>query len=234
MNVFKDVAAFAKACDIPVTGPFGHQDLLYRKLFAEEAGEISDALVALSAAVRHDETALGNPTTISDPVAYVAALADLADGIVDSIYVLAGWLRVLGLDGEHVWKLVQAANMAKVGEDGKVARRADGKITKPEGWVDPKAAIKLHVAKVMGFVKREVKDLDTTIAKNYDSQTALQAELQQATSVERMFSIEQAALICGVSTTLIREEIAAGNLKSKTFGAKTVRIPESALAAFQA
>lgn len=42
-----------------------------------------------------------------------------------------------------VWNLVQKANMAKVDPvTGKVKRREDGKILKPDGWVAPDAEIK--------------------------------------------------------------------------------------------
>ena len=57
----------------------------------------------------------------------------VADGIVDSIYVLLGTAVSYGIDIAPIWRAVHAANMAKVGG----ATRADGKILKPEGWQPP-------------------------------------------------------------------------------------------------
>ena len=41
-----------------------------------------------------------------------------------------------GLNLDPLFKIVHRANMQKV-VDGKVIRREDGKILKPEGWEDP-------------------------------------------------------------------------------------------------
>lgn len=55
-------------------------------------------------------------------------------------YVWALGLR-LGFPMEAGWHEVHASNMAKVDkETGKVIRREDGKILKPEGWVGPNLA----------------------------------------------------------------------------------------------
>jgi predicted HAD superfamily Cof-like phosphohydrolase len=43
----------------------------------------------------------------------------------------------MGADGEGAWKEVMATNFAKIGEDGKVRKREDGKVLKPVGWVAP-------------------------------------------------------------------------------------------------
>ena len=64
-------------------------------------------------------------------------LAEVADGIVDTVYVLMQLSRALGVPFDKCWEAVHAANMAKVGPDGKVIRREDGKILKPEGWKPP-------------------------------------------------------------------------------------------------
>ncbi len=68
----------------------------------------------------------------------------IADGCVDSIYVIIGLCHEYGLPLEALWNEVQRSNMAKAVEqpDGtfKVVRRADGKILKPEGWTPPDIA----------------------------------------------------------------------------------------------
>jgi hypothetical protein len=56
------------------------------------------------------------------------------DAIVDLVYVLVGAALEYGWDFAGAFAAVQAANMAKLGPDGKPIVRADGKILKPEGW----------------------------------------------------------------------------------------------------
>ena len=63
-------------------------------------------------------------------------IAEVADGIADSIYVLLGAAASFGIDMEPIWEEVQRSNMAKT--DGHV--RPDGKRMKPEGWEPPRIA----------------------------------------------------------------------------------------------
>lgn len=112
-----DVKAFHDACDIPTAPtprlPAMARQELRAKLIREETTETLEAI------------ATGN-------------IAKIADGIADSIYVLMGTALEYGLPIHEVWRAVQQANMAKVdAETGKVIRRADGKILKPEGWQEP-------------------------------------------------------------------------------------------------
>jgi hypothetical protein len=71
-------------------------------------------------------------------------MIEVADGIVDDIYVLVGMAIELGLPLHALWNEVQRSNMAKavLQPDGsyRVVRRADGKILKPEGWTPPDIA----------------------------------------------------------------------------------------------
>lgn len=65
-------------------------------------------------------------------------LADVAKESVDLIYVVAGLLNNLGLDGDRIFELVHQSNMAKVDPGtGYVVKRADGKVLKPIGWEPP-------------------------------------------------------------------------------------------------
>ena len=63
-------------------------------------------------------------------------LPELADALADMVYIIYGTARVHGIDLDDVLAEVQRSNMAKV-VDGKVIRRDDGKILKPEGWTPP-------------------------------------------------------------------------------------------------
>lgn len=57
-----------------------------------------------------------------------------ADAIVDMAYFLHGTALVSGTPFQACFDAVHAANMAKLGPNGQVIRRSDGKILKPEGW----------------------------------------------------------------------------------------------------
>ena len=61
--------------------------------------------------------------------------------------VVAGAINSMGADGEGAWREVMATNFAKIDRQlGKVRRREDGKILKPEGWTPPN---------LVKFLKRE-------------------------------------------------------------------------------
>lgn len=90
---------------------------------------------------------------------YERDMIGVADGIVDSIYVLIGLGHELGLPLVALWEEVQRSNMAKavLQPDGsyRVARRADGKILKPEGWTPPDIASVLRAHGWKGFQETE-------------------------------------------------------------------------------
>lgn len=57
------------------------------------------------------------------------------DAGVDMIYFVMGTFVEMGLDPTPLFDIVQAANMGKLGPDGKpIIRESDGKIMKPENW----------------------------------------------------------------------------------------------------
>lgn len=92
-------------------------------LITEEFDETIAALVQMQELVR------GKPV----PATAVQLLADVADGIVDLMYVAIGTASALGIGLTEVWDEVQRANMEKT--TGPV--RDDGKRLKPEGWTPP-------------------------------------------------------------------------------------------------
>ena len=60
------------------------------------------------------------------------------DALIDILVVTVGAIHSLGADGEGAWNEVMATNFAKIdAETGKVRKREDGKILKPEGWKTP-------------------------------------------------------------------------------------------------
>lgn len=63
-------------------------------------------------------------------------IVEIADALADIIYIACGTAVSYGIPLDKVFEEVHRSNMAKL-VDGKVLRRADGKIQKPEGWTPP-------------------------------------------------------------------------------------------------
>jgi predicted HAD superfamily Cof-like phosphohydrolase len=76
-----------------------------------------------------------------------STLFDAADAYLDIAYFAIGGLVEMGINPGELWRIVHAANMAKVQPDGSVKRREDGKIIKPEGWVPPDDRLKTEIAR---------------------------------------------------------------------------------------
>lgn len=133
-HAINDVAMFHIACDIPVlstpTIPSYQRIKLRRKLIDEESGETCCALEKLEAHM--DGTVTLTTSDLDD------AMVEIADGLADTIYVCIGAALEFGIPLALVWSRVQKANMAKVDPTtGKVRKREDGKILKPDGWQEP-------------------------------------------------------------------------------------------------
>lgn len=64
-------------------------------------------------------------------------MTELADGLIDTLYVTYGALIALDFPTEKLWKEVQRSNMSKVWPDGTVHKREDGKVLKPPGFQPP-------------------------------------------------------------------------------------------------
>jgi predicted HAD superfamily Cof-like phosphohydrolase len=112
-NPFKDQADFMTACD-QTTGQYNHdQFYLYAKLIEEEVTELADALKG-------------------------GLQLETLDALTDILVVTIGAIHSMGADAEGAWKEVMKTNFAKVDkETGKVRKREDGKVLKPEGWQPP-------------------------------------------------------------------------------------------------
>ena len=109
-NVFRDIDTFAVACYQP---PIEANYKMYLGLIDEEVGELVDAVAA------------------DDKV-------EQLDALVDILVVTMGAIRAAGWDGEGAWKEVMDTNFAKIDPTtGKVIKREDGKVLKPEGWKAP-------------------------------------------------------------------------------------------------
>ena len=115
-KVFTDVQVFMQAAGQTVP-PFNadesDQSRLYKKLIDEEYSEFIEAWEA------KDE-------------------AEKADACFDMIWVIVGYMHSRGWDCSAIWDEGAKSNLSKIDPTtGKVIRREDGKILKPEGWKSP-------------------------------------------------------------------------------------------------
>ena len=65
---------------------------------------------------------------------------EVADGLTDILYLVIGAFRRHGISHVQAFELfneVHASNMSKVTLEGKVIKRADGKVLKPETYFKP-------------------------------------------------------------------------------------------------
>ena len=110
MGMPLDVLLFLNACD---QKPSDSNADLYKELIKEEYSEFWDA------------------EAVCDEV-------EQLDACMDMIWVILGFCHMKGYDISGAWDEVVKTNMAKVDPvTGKVRRREDGKILKPEGWSPP-------------------------------------------------------------------------------------------------
>lgn len=72
----------------------------------------------------------------------VVALEDLVDAWADLKYVIVGSEVAFGVDGNAVFRVVHASNLAKFGPYAR--RDANGKTMKPPGWTPPDIAGELE------------------------------------------------------------------------------------------
>lgn len=88
---------------------------------------MDDAAVAFIAEMVNDEL---------EELREATDVAEQADALVDAIYYICDTAVRHGMNLDRIFEIVHGANMQKVVE-GRVIRRDDGKILKPEGWQDP-------------------------------------------------------------------------------------------------
>jgi predicted HAD superfamily Cof-like phosphohydrolase len=112
-NPFRDQAKFMTACDQSVDRGNTDQFNMYLKLIEEEAEELNQAIID------------------KDRV-------EMLDALIDMLVVTIGAIHSMGADAEGAWKEVMRTNFTKIDhETGKVRKREDGKVLKPQGWTAP-------------------------------------------------------------------------------------------------
>lgn len=113
VDVFGDQKTFMEACD-QTTDAFNEAQFnLYTKLINEEVQELWSAIAN------------------GDKV-------ECLDALLDILVVTTGAIHSLGADGPGGWREVMRTNFVKVDPvTGKVRKREDGKVLKPDGWQPP-------------------------------------------------------------------------------------------------
>ena len=112
-NPFSDIERFGSACD---QKPSQDNYEMYLNLITEEYTELQEAV--------KDQDKL-----------------EQLDALIDILVVTMGAIRAAGWNGESAWNEVMRTNFAKIDPDtGKVRKREDGKVLKPEGWKPPELA----------------------------------------------------------------------------------------------
>lgn len=137
MSVFHDQRRFMRACGqlTPVHQPDREQTSLYLRLMVEE---LAETLVAANPAAAAQINQLMQEVTPLAVMAPDADLVELADGLMDVTVTTAGAAASAAIPADACWSAVFRSNMAKVDPvTGKVRRRDDGKVLKPEGWQAP-------------------------------------------------------------------------------------------------
>jgi len=112
-NPFRDQEKFMRACDQTTDVWNQGQFDLYVNLIEEEFKELKEAIANCDA-------------------------VEILDALEDIMVVTAGAMHSMGANGEGGWKEVMRTNFAKIDkETGKVRKREDGKVLKPQGWTPP-------------------------------------------------------------------------------------------------
>ena len=115
-DVFSDQHKFMRACGQTVDERNDKQFKLYLDLISEECAELNAAVVQ------------------GDRV-------EQLDALIDIMVVTVGALHSLGVDPNGAWKEVMRSNFDKVDPvSGRVRKREDGKVLKPENWEPPRLA----------------------------------------------------------------------------------------------
>lgn len=131
MNVFDDSKHLMRAFEQTVDVVNHEQADLYMGLVEEEWDkELRDAVFAYF---------------MSGPKPEI--LTEVCDAIIDSVVVLLGLGHSLGLPLQAAWEEVLRSNLSKLHE-GRLVRRADGKVLKGPGFSPPNLLPLIEAARI--------------------------------------------------------------------------------------
>ena len=107
-DFYNDVNTFIDACD---QKPSVENVILYANLIEEEFTEFKESKTDV----------------------------EQLDACMDMIWVILGYCKMKGWNVYGAWDEVARSNLEKIDlQTGKVIKREDGKVLKPEGWTPPK------------------------------------------------------------------------------------------------
>lgn len=165
-TVFTDQLEFMEACDQVPSLDIAET---YGRLIIEEFQEFIDA--------NNDGNAI-----------------EMIDAALDLMYVAIGFMHSLGLEPQELWDEVHRSNMAKVDPaTGKVKRREDGKILKPEGWQPPN---------LKDLVSKQLSRRIDRLAKEAQAEIARESREIKAS---KMLTGKQAARLLGVADATLAQ-----------------------------
>ena len=128
MTKSSDVKAFMLACDQPVRDQptvVSDQERWERfSMLTEEFSEHKKALKDLKMAVEYH-----SKSGTKD------AMTELADSLVDMVYIIIGTAHAYGFDFDKLWRLVHENNISKIDPETGLVLKVNGKVQKPEGFV---------------------------------------------------------------------------------------------------
>lgn len=112
-KTFTDVLVFMQAVGQTCNVDNPDQASLYRNLIVEEFWEFKESID------KNDDV-------------------EQIDACFDMIWVIIGYMRSRGWNCDGIWDEGAKSNLAKIDpKTGKVLKREDGKVMKPEGWQKP-------------------------------------------------------------------------------------------------
>lgn len=112
MDTRNDVLHFMQAADQTETGLHSDQANLYVDLINEEFTELLHAYMARD-------------------------IVEVADALADLKWVIEGLEHTLQLPQQQIWDEVARSNLSKISDNGKIIKREDGKVLKPETYSPP-------------------------------------------------------------------------------------------------
>lgn len=112
MDSRDDVIQFMNAADQVERGLDSNQAALYLDLINEEFIELLHAFKAKD-------------------------LVEVADALADLKWVIEGLEHTLQLPQQAIWDEVARSNLSKISSTGKIIKREDGKVLKPETYSPP-------------------------------------------------------------------------------------------------
>lgn len=112
-NPFIDQECFMQACDQSTQSYNSKQFDLYVNLIREELQE-------LNVGIENEDN------------------VEKLDALIDILVVTIGAIHSMGANAQGAWDEVMQTNFAKIdSQTGKVRKREDGKVLKPDGWQPP-------------------------------------------------------------------------------------------------